>query len=45
MEDLKLEQAYKEWKAGNITAVEVMNKSNMTQAAFYRKVKEYKQVK
>ncbi len=38
---LEFEQAYKEWKEGNITAVEAMKKSDMTKATFYRKVKEY----
>lgn len=37
----EFEQAYKEWRAGDITAVEAMNRSNMTKATFYRKVKEY----
>ncbi len=37
----EFEQAYKQWKAGDITAVEAMKKSNMTKATFYRKVKEY----
>jgi hypothetical protein len=40
---LEFEQAYKQWKPGDITAVEAMKKSNMTKATFYRKVKEYKQ--
>ena len=34
-------EAYKQWKAGEITAVEAMKKSDMTKATFYRKVKEY----
>lgn len=37
----EFEKAYEEWKAGDITAVEAMKKSNMTKATFYRKVKEY----
>lgn len=37
----EFEAAYKQWKAGDITAVEAMKKSNMTKATFYRKVKEY----
>jgi len=37
----EFENAYKEWKAGEITAVEAMKKLNMTKATFYRKVKEY----
>ncbi|MGM0859757.1 MAG: recombinase family protein [Bacillota bacterium] len=37
----EIEQAYKQWKAGEITAVKAMNNSNMTKATFYRKVKEY----
>lgn len=35
------EQTYKQWKAGDITAVKVMKKSNLTKATFYCKVKEY----
>lgn len=38
---LEFEQAYKQWKVGEITAVGAMKKSNMTKATFYRKVKEY----
>lgn len=37
----EFKEAYKQWKAGEITAVEAMKKSNMTKATFYRKVKEY----
>ena len=37
----EFKQAYKDWKAGNITAVEAMKKSDMTKTTFYRKVKEY----
>jgi len=37
----EFEQAYKQWKAEDITAVEAMKKSNLTKATFYRKVKEY----
>lgn len=37
----EFEQAYKRWKAREITAVEAMKRSNMTKATFYRKVKEY----
>jgi DNA invertase Pin-like site-specific DNA recombinase len=37
----EFEQAYKQWKAGDITAVQAMKKSNLTKATFYRKVKEY----
>lgn len=36
------ENAYKLWKTEKITAVEAMEKANMTKATFYRKVKEYK---
>lgn len=32
---------YKEWKAGNITAVAFMNAIGMKKATFYKKVKEY----
>lgn len=35
------EQAYKQWKAGNISAVAAMKKANLSKATFYRKVKEY----
>ena len=38
---VEFENAYKQWKTGEITAVEAMKKSNMTKATFYRKVKEY----
>lgn len=39
----KFEQVYKEWKAGEITAVEAMKESSssMTKATFNRRVKEY----
>jgi hypothetical protein len=37
----EFEHAYKQWKAGNITAVEAMKQSNMTKATFYRRVKEF----
>ncbi len=37
----EFEQAYKQWKAGEITAVEAMKRSSMTKATFYRRVKEY----
>ncbi len=37
----EFEQAYKQWKAGEITAVEAMKKSSMIKATFYRRVKEY----
>lgn len=37
----EFEYAYKQWKAGDITAVEAMKKPNLTKAIFYRKVKEY----
>jgi predicted DNA-binding transcriptional regulator AlpA len=32
---------YKEWKAGNITAVAFMDETGMKKATFYKKVKEY----
>ena len=32
---------YKEWKAGNITAVAFMDAIDMKKATFYKKVKEY----
>lgn len=32
---------YKEWKAGNITAVKFMDEVDMRKATFYKKVKEY----
>jgi DNA invertase Pin-like site-specific DNA recombinase len=34
---------YKEWKAGNIMAVEFMDKIDMKKATFYKKVKEYEE--
>jgi DNA invertase Pin-like site-specific DNA recombinase len=34
---------YKEWKAGNITAVAFMDKVDMKKATFYKKVKEYEE--
>lgn len=37
----EFKQAYKQWKAGDITALKVMKRSNLTKATFYRKVKEY----
>lgn len=37
----EFKQAYKQWKTGDITAVEAIKKSNMTKATFYRKVMEY----
>lgn len=37
------EEAYRLWKAEEITAVEAMEKAGMTKATFYRKVKEYEQ--
>ncbi|BAI86332.1 hypothetical protein BSNT_09245 [Bacillus subtilis subsp. natto BEST195] len=33
---------YKQWKAGEITAVEAMKKSS-AKATFYRRVKEYEE--
>ena len=33
-------ETYKEWKAGEIIAVEAMKKSNMSKATFYRRVNE-----
>ncbi|QHE62223.1 recombinase family protein [Rossellomorea vietnamensis] len=38
---LEFEQAYKQWRAGVITAVEAIKITNMSKATFYRKVKEY----
>lgn len=37
------EQAYKDWKQGNITAVEAMRRVEMKPNTFYRRVKEYEQ--
>jgi DNA invertase Pin-like site-specific DNA recombinase len=34
---------YKEWKAGNIMAVEFMDKVGMKKATFYKKIKEYEE--
>nr|WP_308860162.1 hypothetical protein [Paenibacillus endoradicis] len=33
--------AYEQWKTGDITAVGVMMRLDMTKSTFYRKVKEY----
>lgn len=35
--------AYKEWRAGSITAVEAMRRAEMKPNTFYRRVKEYEQ--
>lgn len=35
------DKLYKEWKDGNIKAVEFMDKVDMKKATFYKKVKEY----
>ncbi|MFE4812808.1 recombinase family protein [Peribacillus simplex] len=35
------DKLYKEWKAGNITAVKFMEEVNMKKATFYKKLKEY----
>lgn len=37
----KFIDAYKAWKAGEITAVRAMELSSLTKATFYRRVKEY----
>lgn len=37
----KFIEAYKQWKAGEITAVKAMELSGLSKATFYRKVKEY----
>lgn len=37
----EFETAYKEWKAGKITAVQAMEKSKLAKTSFYRMVKEY----
>jgi Site-specific recombinases, DNA invertase Pin homologs len=34
-------QAYNEWKAENITAVQAMKRADMTRCTFYKRVKEY----
>ncbi|CCC86207.1 transposon Tn552 DNA-invertase binR (plasmid) [Paenibacillus polymyxa M1] len=34
-------QAYKEWKAGRITATAAIQQSGLTKPTFYRRVKEY----
>lgn len=39
----EFEQAYKQWKAGEITGGEATMKSSMTKATFYRRVKEYEE--
>lgn len=35
------EKAYKDWKAGKLTAVQAMRKSGLAKTSFYRMVKEY----
>ena len=37
-------QAYKLWKAGNITAVKAMELSGLKKVTFYNRVKEYEKV-
>jgi DNA invertase Pin-like site-specific DNA recombinase len=39
----KWESTYKEWKNGNITAVQAFTKLNMPKATFYKMVKQYEQ--
>lgn len=39
--DDTFKEAYKEWKAGNMTAVQAMNKAGMKPNTWYRRVKEY----
>lgn len=37
----EFEKAYKEWKAGNLTAVQAMKECKLAKTSFYRMVKEY----
>lgn len=39
----KFEQAYKRWKAGEITAVQAMTEAELPKASFYRMVKRYEE--
>lgn len=39
--DDRFKTAYKEWRAGNITAVEAMEKAGMKKNTFYKRVKEF----
>lgn len=39
------ENVYKEWKNGEITGVQAMNKANMKKTSFYKNVKEYEKIK
>ncbi|MBM7654277.1 DNA invertase Pin-like site-specific DNA recombinase [Neobacillus cucumis] len=39
----EFEQAYKQWKENEITAVETMKKVNVPRSTFYRIVKEYEE--
>ena len=43
--DDRFKTAYKEWRAGNITAVEAMEKAGMKKNTFYKRVKEFEQKK
>lgn len=38
-------EVYNEWKNGNITGVQAMNKANMKKTSFYKNVKEYEKQK
>ncbi|RKI19554.1 resolvase [Bacillus thuringiensis] len=35
----------KEWKAGKVKAVEFMDKAGMKKATFYKKMREYEEMK
>ncbi|MBH9822421.1 recombinase family protein, partial [Clostridioides difficile] len=41
----KFEEVYKEWKAGQITAVKAMEILELKSNTFYRRVKEYESKK
>ena len=39
--DDTFKEAYKEWKAGKVTAVQAMTKAGMKPNTWYRRVKEF----
>ena len=38
-------EVYNQWKKGDITGVQAMNKANMKKTSFYKNVKEYEKQK
>jgi DNA invertase Pin-like site-specific DNA recombinase len=38
-------ECYREWKAGRVTATEAMRRAGMSKPTFYRRVKEYEEVR